>query len=199
MMIFSGLMMAAVGMAQNTGTLQGTLFDGDKEGMPFASVALLQNGAEIQIATTQTDFDGNYVFSNILAGTYDLKAHYVGYATTKIIGITILSSQVTKVNVLFDSVTTFGDSSIVVRNPSPLLDNTLEGQILTAEDIKKLRIRNVSSIAGNPAGVNQKDKGKRINFNSSRNAKRLICVPRVIKNQKGVKHRAYALKGNPKT
>jgi hypothetical protein len=72
--------------AQTTGSLQGKIIDvGNDEGLPFANIVIEKEGT--QISGTQTDFDGNYNFSNIEAGTYDLVLSYVGFPTVKTEGV----------------------------------------------------------------------------------------------------------------
>lgn len=72
----------------NQGQLYGAVWDVDMdEGLPFANVVLEKEG--VQITGTQTDFDGNYIFDSIPAGTYDLMVSYVGYPSIKTEGIPI--------------------------------------------------------------------------------------------------------------
>ncbi|MBL4648791.1 MAG: carboxypeptidase-like regulatory domain-containing protein, partial [Aureispira sp.] len=75
----------------NQGKLYGVIWDSyNDEGLPFANVVLEKNG--IQIEGTQTDFDGNYSFDSIGAGTYDLLVAYVGYKTILTQGVPIKNS-----------------------------------------------------------------------------------------------------------
>ena len=75
------------------GALKGKITDKDtKEGIPFASVALITGGK--QFAATTSDMDGNYTIKPIPPGKYDLQATYVGYTTALIKGIVISSDQI---------------------------------------------------------------------------------------------------------
>lgn len=164
--------------AQTTGSLQGKVIDvGNDEGLPFANVVLEKEG--MQISGTQTDFDGNYNFSNVNAGTYDVLVSYVGFPTVKTEGVVIRLGQVVRfdiemeegTNALVDS--TGGTVEIVVRGYRiPLIeqDATSGGQTLGSEDIKNLATRNVTSIVATTAGVNQTDEGEAVNSNGSRSS-----------------------------
>ena len=149
-------------LAQTTGSLQGKVIDtGLEEGLPFANVVLEKEGT--QIAGTQTDFDGNYNFSNIEAGTYDLLVSYVGFPTVKTEGVVIKLGQVVRFDVEMEEGTAaLGTDStgksieIIVRGYRiPLIDQgaTSGGQTLGAEDIKNLATRNVNTITATTAGT----------------------------------------------
>ena len=63
----------------------------------FANVALYQRGKVI--AGMQSDYDGNYRFDSIPAGTYDLEVSFLGYTTEKITNISLTAGSTTKVDV----------------------------------------------------------------------------------------------------
>ena len=58
---------------QRVGSIRGTIFPG----ATHAEVSLLSDGQ--QIATTQPNLHGNYVFSNVAPGTYEILAVATGY------------------------------------------------------------------------------------------------------------------------
>lgn len=165
--------------AQTTGSLQGKVIDvGNDEGLPFANVVLEKEG--VQVSGTQTDFDGNYNFSNVNAGTYDVLVSYVGFPTVKTEGVVIKLSQVVRFDIEMEEGTdVFGTDStgkkqeIIVRGYRiPLIeqDATSGGQTLGAEDIKNLATRSVTSIVATTAGVSQADEGEAVNSNGSRSS-----------------------------
>ena len=165
--------------AQTTGSLQGKVIDmSNDEGLPFANVVLEKQGT--QISGTQTDFDGNYNFSNIEAGTYDLLVSYVGFPTIKTEGVVISVGKVVRFDVeMEEGMSALGTDStgkaeeIIVRGYRiPLIeqDATSGGQTLGAEDIKNLATRSVTSIVATTAGVSQADEGEAINSNGSRSS-----------------------------
>lgn len=164
--------------AQTTGSLQGKVIDvGNDEGLPFANVVLEKEG--VQVSGTQTDFDGNYNFSNVNAGTYDVLVSYVGFPTVKTEGVVIKLGQVVRFDIEMEEgtdalVDSTGKSvEIVVRGYRiPLIeqDATSGGQTLGAEDIKNLATRSVTSIVATTAGVSQADEGEAVNSNGSRSS-----------------------------
>lgn len=143
--------------AQTTGSLQGKVIDvANDEGLPFANVELVK--ADSTIVATQTDFEGNYNFSNIKAGTYDLSASYVGFPTVKIEGVVVKLGQVVQLDVEMEEVLA-ADEVVVQAYRIPLIeqDATVGGQTLSSEEIKNLSTRNITSIAATTAGVGQRD------------------------------------------
>lgn len=166
--------------AQTTGSLQGKVIDvGNDEGLPFANVVLEKEG--VQISGTQTDFDGNYNFSNVEAGTYDLLVSYVGFPTVKTEGVVIRLGQVVRFDIEMEEGTNITmtdedgnkvDEIVVRAYRIPLIeqDATSGGQTLGAEDIQNLATRNVGSIVATTAGVSQADEGEAINSNGSRSS-----------------------------
>ena len=62
----------------NTGNFQGTVVDAKtQEPIPFASVVVFLNRR--QVKGTNTDFDGHFVFRDLLPGQYDVVVSSVGY------------------------------------------------------------------------------------------------------------------------
>jgi len=59
-------------------TLTVEVFDKQhKESVPFANVVIYKNKIQIDVGTT--DMDGNITFKQLPAGTYQIKAIYIGY------------------------------------------------------------------------------------------------------------------------
>jgi Carboxypeptidase regulatory-like domain len=63
--------------AKSTGTLHGKVLDPLGATIPNAKVALLQNGKEITI--TSTDQEGAFRFSTLDSGRYGLRAEATGF------------------------------------------------------------------------------------------------------------------------
>lgn len=82
----------------NQGQLYGKVWDTENdEGLPFANVVLQKEG--VQIEGTQTDFDGNYIFDSIGAGTYDVLVSYVGFPSVLTQGIPVKNKYKLEVDV----------------------------------------------------------------------------------------------------
>ena len=149
--------------------LQGKVTDAEN-GDPLigATVQLLKNGVFIQGEIT--DFDGNYFFSNIDPGQYDLQIDYTGYASKKLTGVPILAGQTNTVDIEADAGATLDLGVEVTAYKVPLIetDKTTSGQTLTSEQIRNLPTRNINQIASVAAGVSSADEGGAINIRGSR-------------------------------
>ncbi len=151
-------------------SLQGKVTDVDDNNapLPFATVQLFKDGAFYQ--GTNTDLDGNYFFSNIDPGTYDVQVDYTGYPPTRINDIPVNAG---KTNVADVEVTNEGvnlDVVVVTGFKVPLIeqDNTTSGQTVTSEQIRNLPTRNINQIASITAGAASADEGGAINVRGSR-------------------------------
>ncbi|MFT5990215.1 MAG: hypothetical protein ACI9K9_001676, partial [Neolewinella sp.] len=151
--------------------LKGKVTDPDTgDELPFATIQLFKDGAFVNGETT--DFEGNYYFSNIDPGTYDIQVDFTGYRGIRLTGIVVTPG---KTNVADVEVTNAGgvliDLDIVVkafRKPLIEQDNTTSGQTVTSEEIRNLPTRNINQIASIAAGVSSADEGSEINFRGSR-------------------------------
>lgn len=75
-----GLSVGGTAQDQKTANIRGVVKDGTTgETVPLASVLLLQDG--VILKGTEADFDGNYLLKDIVHGTYDVEASYVGMQT----------------------------------------------------------------------------------------------------------------------
>ncbi len=76
-LIFFSLNVMGQSTSLKMSTISGIVTDDkNNESIPFANVILFEK--EIQIAVTQSDFDGKYIFTDISFGTYKIKASYLG-------------------------------------------------------------------------------------------------------------------------
>ena len=150
-------------------SLEGKVIDEEtNEPILFGTVALYKNGN--LITGTETDLDGNYVFSNIDPGTYDVEVSYIGYQTIRETGVSVFAG---KSNIADIKIGTGGGillEEIVVREYiAPLFekDNTTQGGVVTAEKIRNLPTKNVNALAATTAGIASQDGGD-INVRGSR-------------------------------
>ncbi len=149
--------------------LEGKVIDqGSTETIPFATVALYKNG--VLITGTDTDFDGNYTFSNIDPGTYDVEAKFLGYATSRITGVQVNADKVNSLNFELQEEGEVLDEVIIVGYTVPLIniDETSQGGVLTADAIKALPTKNISAMAATTAGLSSVN-GEDISIRGSRN------------------------------
>lgn len=134
-------------------TLEGTVTDADTgEGIIIGTVALYKN--DVLVTGTETDFDGNFFFSDMDPGTYDIEVSYVGYQTQKLQGIIVNAGKVNRVDVKLTAGELMETIEIVdYKAPLIEIDNTTTGATVTAEKIRSLPIKNVNAIAATSAGV----------------------------------------------
>lgn len=149
--------MGLTAMAQSS--LEGKVTDvSNGDALIFANVVLFRSGNLIQ--GTQSDLDGNYVFSNVDPGTYDVEASYTGYPTQRQTGVLILAGKAIKLDFKLDNGLLLQQIEIVAYKV-PLIeqDNTTQGGIKTAEQIQYLPVKNINAIASTTAGLSSIDGG----------------------------------------
>ena len=115
-------------------SLEGKVKDKESgEPVLFATVALYKNG--VLTTGVETDLDGNYFFSDIQPGTYDVEASYVGYKTSRINGVVCKAGQNTRVNIDMIVEGVLVDEIVVVDYRVPLIevDNTSQGATITSD------------------------------------------------------------------
>ena len=157
------------------GQIKGKVTDTEGEPILFGNVALYKSGSLVK--GTQTDFDGNYLISNVDAGTYDLEVSYIGYAKKRIEGIQILGDQTEFLNVELAEEGLVLDEVEVVAYKKPLFakDETSSGGIVTGDEIKSLGLRSVNQVAATTAGVSQNSDGG-LNIRGGRTANTVYFI-----------------------
>ncbi len=168
LLLFILLIITASVVAQTS--LAGKVTDKDSgEPILFGNVVLYKNG--VLITGTETDIDGNYSFSNIDPGTYDLEVSYVGYQTQRLTGIKVLAGKANKADVQMASGGgVILDEIVVTEYKVPLIeqDNTTSGGVITSEQIRSLPTRNINALAATTAGLATSDEGGAITIRGSR-------------------------------
>lgn len=148
-------------------SLQGNIVDDiTNEAILFGTVALFKN--EVLITGTETDFDGNYYFSNLEPGTYEVEARYVGYTSERQVGVVVKAGRTNQLN--FRLTTGVIMDEVVIKDyKAPLIeiDNTTSGGTVTSETIRNLPTKNINQIAATTAGLSSIDGGA-INVRGSR-------------------------------
>ncbi|MCH2044951.1 MAG: von Willebrand factor type A domain-containing protein [Saprospiraceae bacterium] len=169
--------------AQTAGSLKGTVTDGTTgEVVPLASVMLFQDG--VFVTGIEADLDGNYYFSNIPAGTYDIEIYYVGLQTNRYEGVPVRVGRLEYVDLVFlaprnpfDSKTMLEEIRVTAYK-IPIIEQSQmgSGQTLGAEDIDRMTTRSIRSVQATSAGVNQYDEGEPINSGGRRSSSSDVYV-----------------------
>ncbi|MCI0501011.1 MAG: von Willebrand factor type A domain-containing protein, partial [Epsilonproteobacteria bacterium] len=96
---------------------------------------------------------GLYTIKDIPAGTYTIKASYVGYESFEQKDVSVKNFQVLEIN--FELETNFSLSECVVISERPLISksNTNCMRVISPEEIKKLPVKGVNNIQSLQAGV----------------------------------------------
>ena len=155
--LFAILLAFSVAAMAQQGTLKGEVKDKDAdEGVPFATVKLIQNGAVKGGANT--DFDGKFTISSVSPGSYDVEVNAVGYAPKRLQGVTISADKIrflTGSSAIMLETGNELEEVEVVTYKVPLIDKDggASGGTVTREDIAKLPGRDAGSIASTVGGV----------------------------------------------
>lgn len=156
------------GIASAQTSLAGKVTEEDTGEPAFnANITLHKNGN--YIGGTISDFDGNYSFSNIDPGTYDVEVSYIGFSPQRIADIQVLAGKAIKLDVKMSKGVDL-EEVIVVGYKAPLIeqDNTTQGRVITGDDIKNLPTRNINALASTAAGLSSADEGDAVAIRGSR-------------------------------
>ncbi|MBK8701110.1 MAG: carboxypeptidase regulatory-like domain-containing protein [Saprospiraceae bacterium] len=157
LLTFCLLVLGAASLLSQT-SLEGKVKDKESgEPVLFGTVALYKNG--VLTTGVETDLDGNYFFSDIQPGTYDVEVSYVGYKTSRINGVLCKAGQNTRVNIAMEVEGVIMDEIVVISYKVPLIemDNTSQGATITSDKIATLPQKNINAIVANAAGVSSAD------------------------------------------
>lgn len=157
-----------------TGTLNGQLTDEDtEETLPFATLALMQGDDQISIA--ETDMNGNYNFSNIKVGKYELVVIYTGYPSKTFSEITISADGVLKLDLTISEILKGPKVTVTSRKIVDPGENG-GGAKRDAEFIINNPERGIGGAITSTATVNAADEGAAISSGGSRTTSNLILV-----------------------
>ena len=159
----------SLGLFAQSGEISGKITDENGEGVPFASVAIVENGSPTGVGAT-TDFDGFYSVKPLSPGKYDVQFSNIGYTTIREVGVVVKNDQTTYMDKKLSPSEQIIEEVVVIQYKVPLIDagETSSKNTVTAEDIADLPTRNIQNIASTTAGVQQSDKGGGINIRGGR-------------------------------
>lgn len=155
-------------MAQS-GEISGKIIDERGEGIPFANVAIVENGKPIGAGAT-TNFDGFYSIKPLNPGRYDIKFSYIGYTSIIKTDVVVRNDQTTYLDQQLKPSEQIIEEVQIIQYRVPLIDagETSSKNTITAEDIADLPTRNIQNLASTTAGVTQGDKNGDINIRGGR-------------------------------
>lgn len=151
---------AVLGYAQS-GEISGKIVDENGEGIPFANVAIVENGQPTGVGAT-TDFDGFYSIKPLNPGKYDVKFSYLGYTSIIKTAVVVKNDQTTYIDQPLSPSETIIEEVQIIEYKVPLIDpgETSSKNTITSEDIADLPSRNIANIASTSAGVTEDSNGE---------------------------------------
>jgi len=136
--------------ASTTGKIAGTITD-KKTGEPLIGVNVLLEGTSFGAAT---NLEGYYVILNVPPGSYNMKATYIGYQSSKIVGIRINIDQTTIVDVQLDEENIqMGEVIIVASAPVVQQDVSSSRANISAAEIEVLPTTDANRAISLQAGI----------------------------------------------
>ncbi|MDR3610945.1 MAG: TonB-dependent receptor [Ignavibacteriaceae bacterium] len=119
-------------------------------------------GANVIVVGTSngaaSDVKGEFVINNLNAGTYTLKASYIGYQTITVSNVRVNSELTTEMNFQLpaEGIST-KEINIIAQKPLVEPSNTNAIRNTTSDDFNKLPVRGINSILALTPGVNLQD------------------------------------------
>ncbi len=163
-------------------SLSGNISDKDTgEPILFGNVAIYKEGN--LVTGVETDFDGNYSFSNMDPGTYNVEATYVGYQPQRITDVVVYAGKSNILNIQIGEdggIDLIEVEVIAYREPLIEQDNTTQGSIVTSEEIKNLPTRSINGLAATSAGVSSGDDGDALAIRGSRTEGTVYIVDGIL-------------------
>ena len=139
-----GLAVGAPGLANAqglTGQIGGSVLDGSKGAIPGATVTV-RNTATAVTRDTTTDDEGLFVFTNLFAGTYDLRVTLTGFRTYEQKGVVLTATE--RVAVPPITLEVGGLEEVVTVEASALHAQAQSGErsgTIRADEIKDTQLR----------------------------------------------------------
>ncbi|MCE2449365.1 MAG: carboxypeptidase-like regulatory domain-containing protein [Candidatus Latescibacteria bacterium] len=136
--------------ASTGGKIAGVVKDATTgDGLPRANVVVV----DTKMGTT-ADEKGRFFILNVPAGTYTLKATYIGYADYTVEDVRVSADLTTNLAVELTS-SDIQVEEVVIRAERPIIDKTATNavRIVDAEDLEILPLRGVSSVIALQTGV----------------------------------------------
>lgn len=159
--VLLGLCCSIASIAQTS--LHGKITE-DESGEPvlFANVVIYKNG--ILIYGIETDLDGNYSFSNIDPGTYDVEVTYVGFSPVRISKVVVFAGKANKLDIQISTASSIAlEEVVVVEYKVPLIqqDNTTSGSTITSGRIRNRPTPSINGKSSKSAGLRAKKHSKK--------------------------------------
>jgi outer membrane receptor protein involved in Fe transport len=144
------LLVPALMFAGITGKIRGKVTDREtKEALIGANVTV--EGTSLG---AKTDIEGEFIILNVPAGTYSLKASYVGYSSTTISNIRVSTDLTTSQNLALapEAIQVTG-VEIIAERPLVNKNATNAVRVVAGEDLQNIPVRGIASVVALQPGV----------------------------------------------
>jgi outer membrane receptor for ferrienterochelin and colicin len=136
--------------AGQTGKLVGKITD-KKSREPVIGVSVMLQGTKLGASS---DFEGEYIISNIPPGTYTLTVSSLGYKTSTIRNVIVKIDLTTTMDVVMEESIVEGDEVVIVAERQLVQkDLTSTSVTVSAEEMKVMPVENLSQVINLQAGV----------------------------------------------
>ena len=135
--------------SQTTGKISGTVTGDDGTPLAGANVVVLGTGSG-----ASSNADGAFQIINVPAGSYVVKATYIGYTSQEVSGVRVISGLNTAVNLSLSTSTIEGDV-VQVTAEKPLIqkDETSSVNVVTGDQLENMPIRTLDGVLATMPGV----------------------------------------------
>lgn len=133
-----------------TGKIEGRVRD--QAGAPIANAQVIIVGTAFNALTNP---QGYYFFNNVPAGTYSVRAAFIGYKSTQVDGVRVLADQTLTVDIQLEQTTVQLEEITVVTQTQPLVprDEVTSKQRLDGEVVKELPADRINAVLALQPGV----------------------------------------------
>jgi hypothetical protein len=152
--VLCGMLVLSIGAlplrAQSaTGKVQGTVLDPTGQPVANAQVSVLGTGFNVL-----TDASGYYFFNHVPAGTYNLRAQFIGYQPAEVQGVRVLADQTLTVNFGLSGAVTL-EAIVVTAAETPIVprDQVTSKSITSGAVINELPVDDTRDVINLQPGV----------------------------------------------
>lgn len=147
-------LISIISVSEAQTSLAGKVLDNENEVIIGATVRIFKDGVETDGNITN-DY-GNFIFSNVTPGTYEVRITYTGYADQIISGVLVSGGKANRMtNILLESADIALGNVTITAYRAPLIeqDNTTQGTTITSEQIAKAPVRSIQGLVAASAGA----------------------------------------------
>ncbi|WP_210486420.1 TonB-dependent receptor domain-containing protein [Rufibacter aurantiacus] len=163
-LIFLSFLYSFSASAQNRTTVKGTVQDGQKQPLAYATIVLVSLPDSALVNSQMTDEAGAYVFEKVTSGRYTIKASRIDHNTVASPAFEV-GTQPIQVPVLQTALKTTALKEVVVQGQRPLLEQHADRLIMNVEKLNTAG-ENSLEVLKNAPGV-RLDKDDNIIFRGS--------------------------------